>query len=362
MTTDPDPPNVRVTPTSGQQVLVTGGAGFLGINLIRSLLRRGYEVTSLDIASFDYEDVQSQIRSITGDVRDADCVYRATAGMDLVVHCAAALPLYTLDDIFSTEVEGTRNVLGAALRRGANRVIHVSSTAVYETTSRIPQREDAPLKPIGPYAEAKVKAEQVCRDFRRLGLCVPVLRPKTFVGPERLGVFAVLYAWVREGRGLPVIGKGDNRYQLLDVDDLCEAIYACAMLERSIVNDEFNIGAKQFGTVREDLQALLDQAGFGGRVKPLPAMPIILTLRVLEWLRLSPLYRWVYETAAEDSAVSIDKAERILDFHPRFSNQEALVRNYRWYIDHLSQFEHASGVSHRVPWQQGILGLARHLF
>jgi dTDP-D-glucose 4,6-dehydratase len=83
---------------------------------------------------------------------------------------------------------------------------------------------------------------------------------------------------------------------------------------------------------------------------------------VLEALRLSPLYKWVYETAATDSFVSIEKAERVLGYQPKYSNKQALIRNYRWYLANLKNFEHASGVSHRVPWKQGILKLAKVVF
>ena len=107
---------------------------------------------------------------------------------------------------------------------------------------------------------------------------------------------------------------------------------------------------------------VLDRAGHGKKIKGFPAAPVIWTLRVLEALRLSPLYKWVYETAATDSFVSIDKAERQLGYDPRFSNKQALVRNYEWYLEHLDDFEGQSGVSHRVPWKQGILGLAKRFF
>jgi len=90
---------------------------------------------------------------------------------------------------------------------------------------------------------------------------VPVIRPKSFVGPERLGVFALFYDWVADGHGFPMIGSGNNRYQLLDVEDLCDAIYLCATQEAEKVNDTFNIGAKEFKTMKEDYQAVLDHAG-----------------------------------------------------------------------------------------------------
>ncbi|MDW8145285.1 MAG: NAD-dependent epimerase/dehydratase family protein [Roseiflexaceae bacterium] len=341
--------------------LITGGAGFLGINLTRYLLARGHSVVSLDIADFNYPE-RNRIKAIKGDIRDRSSVDRAMKGAQIVVHAAAALPLYKKEDIFSTDLDGTRNVLQSAFEHGVERVIHISSTAVYGIPDHHPIYEDDPLRGVGPYGEAKVKAEQICLEYRAKGMCVPIIRPKSFVGPERLGVFALLYDWAKDGKNFPMIGSGNNRYQLLDVEDLCEAIYLCATLDRDRVNDTFNIGAKEFTTMREDYQAVLDAAGFGKKIIPLPATPVIWTLRILEALRLSPLYKWVYETAATNSFVSIEKAERVLGFTPKYSNKEALVRNYRWYIEHLQEFEGVSGISHRVPWKQGVLRLAKILF
>ena len=193
-------------------------------------------------------------------------------------------------------------------------------------------------------------------------MCVPIIRPKSFIGPERLGVFALFYDWAKDGRGFPMLGSGNNRYQLLDVEDLCDAIYLCATLDKDKVNDTFNIGAKEFTTMREDYQAVLDYAGFGKKIRPLPAGPAIALLRLLEAMRLSPLYAWVYETASKESFVSIEKAEQVLGYAPKYSNKDALIRNYQWYLDNLSQFEGQSGVSHRVPWSQGLLSVAKLFF
>lgn len=343
--------------------MVTGGAGFLGINLVRYLLERGHQVTSLDLAPFDYEDCRERIREVRGDIRDMEAVREAVQHAQIVVHCAAALPLYSAEDIRSTDVDGTRNVLEASREAGCERVVHISSTAVYGIPDHHPLREDDPLQGVGPYGQAKVDAEAVCLDYRkRYDMCIPIIRPKSFVGPERLGVFALFYDWAKDGHGFPMIGSGKNRYQLLDVEDLCDAIYLCCTLDRERVNDVFNIGAKEFLTMREDFQAVLDRAGFGKRVVGFPAAPMIWTLRFLELLRLSPLYKWVYETAGKDSFVSIEKAERVLGFQPKFSNRDALVRNYEWYLANLPKFERASGVSHRVPWRQGLLRLAKMFY
>ncbi|NOT33179.1 MAG: NAD-dependent epimerase/dehydratase family protein [Candidatus Eisenbacteria bacterium] len=343
-------------------ILVTGGSGFNGINLIRHLLERGYRVRSLDLLSFDYVDCRDRIEAIQGDIRDRETVESAMRGVRLVVHCAMALPLYPSHEILTTGIDGTRRLLESAERNRVERFVHISSTAVYGIPDHHPLLETDRLDGVGPYGKAKVEAESVCHEFRARGMCVPILRPKSFIGPERLGVFALLYDWAQEGRSFPMIGNGKNRYQLLDVADLCQAIERCLTLDTAIVNDTFNIGAREFLTMREDYQAVLDRAGFGKRVRGFPSAPLIWTLRVLDALRLSPLYKWVYETASKDSFVSIEKAERLLGYRSQYSNRQALVRNFEWYLAHRSEFANRSGVSHRVPWKQGALGIARLFF
>src|SRR3989344_1330829 len=291
--------------------LITGGAGFLGINLARYLLAKGERVVSLDIAPFVYPE-KDRVTHIMGDTRKEDDVLRAMKGVDIVVHTAAALPLYTKEEIRSTDVDGTRNVLKAAEECSVERVIHISSTAVYGIPDHHPLYEDDKLDGVGEYGKAKIAAELLCEEYRSLGMCVPILRPKSFVGPERLGVFALFYDWAKNGHNFPMLGDGSNRYQLLDVEDLCDAIYLTATLPKEVVNQTFNIGAKEFTTMREDYQAVLDRAGFGKKIVGLPAAPAIATLRLLEKLNLSPLYKWVYETASKDSFVSIEKAEKFL--------------------------------------------------
>ena len=97
-----------------------------------------------------------------------------------------------------------------------------------------PLYEDDPLAGVGDYGRAKIQAERVCVEYRKRGFCVAVLRPKSFIGPERLGVFALLYDWAKDGKHFPLIGNGRNRYQLLDVEDLCEAIFLCIKGDRRL--------------------------------------------------------------------------------------------------------------------------------
>ncbi|GHV85491.1 epimerase [Spirochaetia bacterium] len=345
------------------QYFITGGAGFLGINLTRYLLEKGHTVVSYDFAEYTYPEVNdSRVTVISGDIRDLTPLKEAMAGSDIVVHAAAALPLYSPEDIRTTDIDGTGNVLEAAREHGINRFIQISSTAVYGIPDHHPLFETDKLVGVGPYGVAKIDAEKLCETYRSKGMTVAIIRPKSFIGPERLGAFALFYDWACTGHGFPMIGSGNNRYQFLDVHDLCEAIYSCATLDAATVNDVFNIGAEKFATMKEDYQAVLDQAGFGKKIRGFPAAPMIWTLRLLELLHLSPLYKWVYETASKDSFVSIDKAKKQLGFAPKYSNKDTLLRNYAWYLANRKSFAHASGVSHRVPWKQGILGFAKLFF
>lgn len=344
------------------KILITGGAGFLGINLVRYFLEKGEtNIVSLDIANFDYPE-KDRITVIKGDIRDIETVRSAMKDVDFVIHCAAALPLYKKVDIYSTDVNGTENLLEEAISNGVDRFVHISSTAVYGIPDHHPLYEDDKLDGVGDYGKAKIIAEQSCARAREKGLCVTIIRPKSFVGKERLGVFALFYDWAKDRKGFPMIGSGKNRYQLLDVEDLCDAIYLTLINPTDIANDTYNIAAKEFTTMKEDYQAVLDYAGFGKKIVSFPAKPLIWSLRILEFLHLSPLYKWVYETASKDSFVSIKKAEERLGYKPKYSNKEALIRNYKWYIQNLETFSESSGVSHRVPWKQGILKFFKLFF
>ena len=344
------------------RVLVTGGSGFLGINLVRYLYKKNYDITVIDRVAFTYKDMNDKIRFVKGDIRNKTALETAMKDVDIVVHTAAALPLYKKEEIFSTDIKGTKNVMEIAKKVGIKKVIHISSTAVYGIPDHHPLYETDKMIGVGPYGIAKVKAEKVCELFREKGMIIPVIRPKSFMGPERLGVMGVFYDWIVRNKNIPLIGNGKNKYQLLHVLDLCDVIYLTMTLPDKKVNTTFNIGAKEFGTMASDVSAVLKHANNGKRVIPFPAKPLIAILRVLEFFHISPLYKWVYETACEDSFVSIEKAEKILGYKPKYSNAETLIDNYDWYMAHRTEFEGKTGVSHRLPWKQGALKIASWFF
>jgi nucleoside-diphosphate-sugar epimerase len=338
---------------------ISGGAGFLGLHLARRLLADGHEVRTLDVVPLDDPGLESSVEDIRGDVRDQADAQRLVEGADVLVHAAAALPIQaSRDGIRSVNVDGAAVTLTAALEAGARRAILISSTAVYGVPEIHPIPEEAPLVGVGHYGESKIEAERVAQDVGRRGLEVVILRPKTFLGPERLGVFEILFDWIREGRRIPILGNGSNRYQLLAVEDLVEATIAAANAD--VAGEIFNVGATEFGTVRSDLEALIAHAGSGSRLRPVPARPAELALRALELARLSPLAEWHYRTAHRDSYVDVSKAQRLLGFSPRLSNEQALCETYDWYLQNREQMRGA-GVTHRVPWDQRALGLLKKI-
>ena len=345
-------------------VSISGGAGFLGLHLARRVLADGGTVRTLDVAPLDDAELERgvdgrRVEEVRGDIRSEQDVRALVDGAEVLVHAAAALPIQSSRAaIRSVNVEGTANVLAGALAAGVRRVVLISSTAVYGVPERHPIVEDDPLVGVGWYGESKIEAEQLAGEFGRRGLDVVIIRPKTFIGPERLGVFEILFDWIRDGRRIPILGDGDNLYQLLAVEDLVDAV--ALSFTAPVGGRAVNVGAGSFGTVRDDLQALIDHAGSGSRLFPVPVAPAELSLRALELARLSPLAEWHYKTAHKDSFVSIDRARDLLGWEPRLSNAETLCATYDWYLEHLADMRGA-GTTHRVPWNQQALGVLKKI-
>jgi nucleoside-diphosphate-sugar epimerase len=339
------------------QWAISGGAGFLGLHLARRLLADGHSVRTLDVVPLDDPGLERSVQALQRDVRDLSAVRELVDGADVVVHAAAALPIQaSREAIRSVNVGGTENVLRAAQDARVGRVVFISSTAVYGVPEKHPIEEDDPLVGVGWYGESKIDGEALCRVA---GVETTIVRPKTFIGPERLGVFEILFDWIREGRRIYILGKGNNRYQLLSVEDLVDAIVRAATTSEA-AGTTFNVGATEFGTVREDLGGLIAHAHSSSRLQPVPVRPAEVVLRALELMHVSPLAEWHYKTAHRDSFVDVTRAQRVLGWQPRLSNREALTETYDWYLANRGRVA-AAGVTHRVPWNQQALGLLRRL-
>lgn len=327
--------------------LVTGGAGFLGIHLLRRLAEEGIEARSLDIEPAD--DASAGIEIVAGDVRDEAVLRLALAGVDVVVHAAAALP--STGDVASNVV-GTERLAKEAARAGVERSIFISSGVVYGL-GRSPLRESDEPHPVEPYGRSKLRAE---RAWLATTAAAIVLRPAAFIGPERLGVFGILFRWVREGRRIYVLGDGSNRYQLLDVADLVEAVLLAGKTRAEGV---VNVGGIVSGTVRDDLETLIAHAGTSSRVVGLPPRPARAALALLGAVRLSPLSGWHVRSADRDFVLDCARATDLLGWAPTRTGADALCAAYDWYV-HEGAWRQ-TGTTHRSAWHERGLALLRRL-
>ncbi|MEU6406447.1 NAD-dependent epimerase/dehydratase family protein [Streptomyces sp. NPDC046985] len=365
MTHTPDEPLPYTASPLPARVAVTGAAGVLGVHLVDRLLRSGCEVRTLDLRPVP---AAPGLTAVTGDIRDPAALAEAFRGAEAVVHSASALPSYSAADIRSIVVEGTAAVLAAAREAAVPRVLHISSTAVYGLPRTVPTPEHCPRAPVDPYSSAKATAEETAERFRDGGTgCLTVLRPKTFLGPVRMGLFDMLFQWAEEGKNFPVLGTGDVRSQMLAVDDLVDAVLTVLCAPSRIANDTYNIAAAEFGTLREDFQCVLDAAGHGRRVVSIPSGPAVAVLRTLARLKLSPVYGRLVSKLLADSYVSVDKARDRLGFRPRLSNRDAILQTYDWWRGRRAAAASGSapagvGRTSRDPWRQGALALAKAFF
>lgn len=338
--------------------LVTGGAGFIGINLVKELLKRGERIRVIDIAPCDQE-IGRQIDYLNLDIRDRQKVIQACKDIDCIYHIISLVPISKAGRGFwDVNVEGTRNILDGALEYGVKKIIHMSSSAVYDINQKHPLTEESPIKPLGVYARSKYDGELVCYEYRKKGLNINIVRPRTVVGAGRLGVFQILFDWLRRGKRIYLIGAGNNKIQLIHIKDLAEAMIA---MSKRADNEIFNLGTDRFQTLRQDLEGLIDYAKTGAKIVGLPAGLTIGFLRMLDKIKLSPLADWHYLSYSKDFYFDISKAKKMLDWQPRYTNIDMLIESYQWYLEHLREAEINVGTTHRKSVKQRLLKFLRDL-
>jgi nucleoside-diphosphate-sugar epimerase len=280
--------------------------------------------------------------------------------MDVVHHNVAQVPLAKDRKLFfGVNVEGARNLLTAAFSHRVAKVVLVSSSAVFGVPVSNPVDERTEPRPQEDYGRAKLEAERVARDFAGRGLDVTIIRPRTVLGHGRLGIFQILFEWVRRGRPVWVLGGGDNRYQFVHADDLVDACIRAGELAGA---DVFNVGAERFGTMRAMLEALCRHAGTGSRVRSLPMGP---TERLMKWtsvLGLSPLGAYHSLMYGREMFFDITKASERLGWAPHRSNEEMIVESYEYYLAHREEILARRDASHhRSPLRQGVLKILEYL-
>jgi UDP-glucose 4-epimerase len=303
--------------------LVTGGAGFIGSNIVDALVRRGDRVRILDDFSTGRRENlagQEGVEIVEGDLRDAKAVERAVAGVDGVFHEAAlrSVPRSVDDPLSSNEVNitGTLVLLLACRRAGVKRVVYASSSSVYGDDPTLPKVETLPTAPISPYAVSKLAAEHYCQTFARLyGVETVSLRYFNVFGPRQnpeskySAVIPRFLAQALAGEPLEVHGDGEQSRDFTYIDNVVQA-NLLAMERPGVSGEAFNVAC---GT-RHSLLAIAEAIGaFLGRP--------------LQRAHVAPRAGDVRHTQAD-----IAKAERLLGYRPAVDFATGMRRTCEYFV------------------------------
>lgn len=338
--------------------LVTGGSGFLGNLIVKRLVEKGERVKVLDI--WESPDKPAEAEFINADIRDREAVRQAMQGVEVVHHNVALVPLTKSGDKFwEVNVVGSEIAAEEAARAGVKSFIHMSSSALYGLPE-CPITEKTPLQPVEIYGRGKLEGElRVRKICEANGVDLVVIRPRTILGEGRLGIFQILFDWIKDSANIYVIGDGNIPFQFVHAHDLMD-LYMLALAKNQ--PGVYNVGTPMFRTLREDLEDLIRYAGSKSRVKGLPIGATIGTLQFLDKLGLSPLAPWHYLTYHKafyfDTTPLTD-----LGWKPRYSNIDMFKESYDWFLANYdkAQPEVAGASAHRKKVKEGVLKLLKKL-
>ncbi len=336
--------------------LVTGGSGFAG-NCIARTLCADEEVINADI--WQDQTQPSQIRFVSCDVTDREQVRAAMQGVDIVHHNAALVPLTKSDKKFwHVNVEGSKTVAEEAVKAGAKYFIHMSSSAIYGLPD-CPITDKTPLSPIEIYGRSKLAGELAIREcLKNTSTKLIVIRPRTILGGSRLGIFQILFEWIKENKNVYVIGSGDVKFQFVHIADLMSCYMLAMKLGREGI---YNVGTDKFGTLREVLEKTINYAGSSSKVVSLPEKLSISALKTLDLFNLCPLAPWHYLTYHK--AFYFDTQPLLeLGWKADYSNEAMFRESYDFYLkssEGVNNQAHAQAI-HRKPVKQKLLKFLKY--
>ncbi len=332
--------------------LITGGSGFLGNLIMRRLINQGEEVKILDIWKPD--DHPDGVEYIECDIRDRNGVNKAMQNVDIVHHNVALVPLTKSGNKFwEVNVKGSQIAAEEAIKTGVQGFIHMSSSALYGAVEKFPINDKTPINPIEIYGKAKMEGEKtVLSTFSRTNIPIIVIRPRTILGEGRLGIFQILFDWIKENINVYVIGSGDVKFQFVHAHDLMDA-YMLAY-EKGI-SGYYNVGTNRFGTLRQTLENLIKHANSTSNVKSLPTNLTINILKIADWLNISPLAPWHYLTYHKEFYFDVSHLIN-LGWDPTYSNDEMFRESYDWFIKNENSINFkGDGSAHRKPVKEALL-------
>jgi UDP-glucose 4-epimerase len=336
------------------RALVTGGAGFFGGILKHRLLDEGFECVSVDLQP-DWEE-HPRLRSVEGDIRDRALLESLFTehDFDAVFHCAALLAHDVKDKqaLWTSNVDGTRALAEAAVAHRVPKFVFISSNCLWGKNLHRPVTEDDAPDPIEVYGRSKWEAEKVLQ-AHTADLDVVILRTPTIIDSGRLGLLAILFDFVREGRKVWLVGDGSNRYQFVYAPDLADACVLSLGAQGSAV---FNVGSDQVKPLREIYEHVAAHAGTGARVASLPKAPTLAAMRLASALKLSPLGPYHCRMIAEDFIFDTSRIKAALGWRPTVTNEEMLALAYKAYVRDYEDIQSRTKASaHRRPAEMGLI-------
>ena len=340
--------------------LVTGGAGFFGGVLKRRLLSEGHTVVNIDLEPDG--DAATGLTSIQGDLRDGALLERTFAShrFDAVYHVAAQLAHgMKIDEqlLWTSNVDATRLLAELAVKHQVRPFVFVSTNCLWASNVGHPIQEDTdPPSPVEIYGRSKLEAERVLREFEnRLDLVI--LRCPTIIDSGRLGLLAILFEFIDDGRTVWVVGDGLNHYQFIYAEDLASA---CILASRYGKSDLFHIGSDRPGTMRSVYEAVIRGAGSSSRVRSLPKGPTIAAMKLAYRLKVSPLGPYHYKMIAESFLFDTTRIKERLRWKPTLTNEEMLLRAYQYYSENRREIAARKDVSaHRKAASMGVIRLLK---
>ncbi len=338
--------------------LVTGGSGFFGSLLLADLLHRGMRCVNVDLERSELE--HPLLTNVRGDIRDAALMERLFAehGFTAVFHCAAVLAHAVKDKNFlwTSNVDGTRTVADAAKRHGLQKFIFISSNCLWGEDVGHPIAEDEPPHPVEIYGRSKLEGEKILLPYAD-SMDVIIFRCCTIIDSGRLGLLAILFEFIDEGRKVWVVGGGDNVYQFIYAGDL---IQACVQALDYTGSGIFHVGSDDVKSFREVYQSVIRKAKTGARVASLPRAPTLAAMRLAHALGMSPLGPYQYKMISSNFLFDTSKAKRELHWAPTLTNEEMLWKAYEYYHTHRRDIENRTDVSaHRKAASMGVIRLLK---